>query len=118
MVTRQQRMNDFDSIGEPRRRCRSLPVPQPAEISHVFRTRFNGLDFFDMQTGLAAAGSSRHRQKISAIPASASILPRSWHWAPSCASHRRSSNANSLQGQNSAGFPQICAIFQGDPAKR
>jgi hypothetical protein len=29
--------------------------------------------------GLAAAGSSRHRQKIAAIPASASILPRSWH---------------------------------------
>jgi hypothetical protein len=25
---------------------------------------------------------------------------------------RRSSNANSLQSQNSAGFPQICAIFQ------
>jgi hypothetical protein len=31
--------------------------------------------------GLAAAGSSRHRQKIAAIPASASILPRSWHRA-------------------------------------
>jgi len=31
--------------------------------------------------GLAAAGSSRHRQKIAAIPASASILPRSWHSA-------------------------------------
>jgi hypothetical protein len=29
--------------------------------------------------GLATAGSSRHRQKIAAIPASASILPRSWH---------------------------------------
>src|SRR5262245_24846196 len=29
--------------------------------------------------GLAAAGASRHRQKIAAIPASASILPRSWH---------------------------------------
>jgi hypothetical protein len=27
---------------------------------------------------------------------------------------RRSSNANSLQSQNSAGFPQICAIFQRD----
>jgi hypothetical protein len=27
----------------------------------------------------APAGSSRHRQKIAAIPASASILPRSWH---------------------------------------
>jgi hypothetical protein len=31
---------------------------------------------------------------------------------------RRSSNANSLQGQNSAGFPQICAIFQGDNLRR
>jgi hypothetical protein len=31
--------------------------------------------------GLAAAGSSRHRQKIAAIPGSASILPRSWHSA-------------------------------------
>jgi hypothetical protein len=30
----------------------------------------------------------------------------------------RSSNANSLQGQNSAGFPQICAIFQGDNLRR
>ena len=30
-------------------------------------------------TGLAAAGSSRHWQKIAAIPASAGILPRSWH---------------------------------------
>src|SRR5262249_16804830 len=29
--------------------------------------------------GLAAAGSSRYRQNIAAIPASASILPRSWH---------------------------------------
>src|SRR5215467_3154044 len=29
--------------------------------------------------GLAAAGSSRHWQKIAAIPASAGILPRSWH---------------------------------------
>jgi hypothetical protein len=26
----------------------------------------------------------------------------------------RSSNANSLQSQNSAGFRQICAIFQSD----
>src|SRR5262249_48950649 len=31
--------------------------------------------------GLAAAGSPRHRQKTRQIPASASILPRSWHWA-------------------------------------
>jgi hypothetical protein len=26
---------------------------------------------------------------------------------------RRSSNANGLRGQNSAGFPQICGLFKG-----
>jgi hypothetical protein len=31
---------------------------------------------------------------------------------PSCASRRRSSNANSLGGQNSAGSLEICATFQ------
>src|SRR6516164_10816227 len=31
---------------------------------------------------------------------------------PSCASHRRSLNANSLGGQNSAGSLEICATFQ------
>ena len=31
---------------------------------------------------------------------------------------RRSSNANSLQSQNSAGFPQICATFQRDNLRR
>jgi hypothetical protein len=30
----------------------------------------------------------------------------------SCASHRRSSNANSLCGRNSARSPEICATFQ------
>jgi hypothetical protein len=30
---------------------------------------------------------------------------------PSCASHRRSSNTNSLCGRNSAGSPEICATF-------
>src|SRR5215831_17666205 len=44
-------------------------------------------------------------------------LPRSW---PTRAAYpqRRSSNANSLQSQNSAGFPQICAIFQRDNLRR
>jgi hypothetical protein len=32
--------------------------------------------------------------------------------------HRRSSNANSLCSQNSAGFPQICATFQRDNLRR
>ena len=31
---------------------------------------------------------------------------------PGCASHRRSLNANSLGGQNSAGSLEICATFQ------
>src|SRR6516164_11122156 len=33
---------------------------------------------------------------------------------PSCASHRRSSNANSLGGRHPAGSPEICATFQRD----
>src|SRR5215510_6319401 len=33
---------------------------------------------------------------------------------PSCASRRRSSNANSLCGRNSARSPEICATFQRD----
>jgi hypothetical protein len=37
---------------------------------------------------------------------------------PSCASHRRSSNANSLCGRNSAGSPEICATFQRDILRR
>jgi hypothetical protein len=37
---------------------------------------------------------------------------------PSCASHRLSSNANSLCGRNSAGSPEICAIFQRDILRR
>src|SRR2546430_16870187 len=32
----------------------------------------------------------------------------------SCASHRRSSNTNSLCGRSSAGSPEICATFQRD----
>jgi hypothetical protein len=31
---------------------------------------------------------------------------------------RRSSNASGLQSQNSAGFPQICAIYQRDNLRR
>src|SRR5262249_53337791 len=49
-------------------------------------------------------------------PAQAS-LPRSWP-TPELRIPRRSSNANSLQSQNSAGFPQICAIFQRDNLRR
>ena len=45
-------------------------------------------------------------------PASASILPRVLALGPSCAPLRRSSNANSLCGRNSAGSREICATFQ------
>src|SRR5262249_13539787 len=38
--------------------------------------------------------------------------------SPSCASHRRSSNANSLCRRNSAGLAEICAIFQRDNLRR
>jgi hypothetical protein len=31
---------------------------------------------------------------------------------------RRSSNANGLRGQNSAGFPEICGAFQSDNLRR
>ena len=37
---------------------------------------------------------------------------------PSCVPPQRSSNANSLCGQNSAGSPQICATFQRDNLRR
>ena len=51
-------------------------------------------------------------------PASASILPRVLALGPSCAPLRRSSNANSLCGGNSAGSPKICATFQRDILRR
>ena len=53
---------------------------QPQSLKTLRREPFS-----QTRDGLAAehapTGSSRHRQKIAAIPASASILPRSWHWA-------------------------------------
>src|SRR5262249_36921328 len=59
----------------------------------------------------ASAGSSRHRQKIVATPASAKTRPE-LHLP------RRSSNANSLCGRNSAGSLEICATFQRDILRR
>jgi len=47
--------------------------PKTLSLREVQRKVSNGI------AGLAAAGSSRHPQKIAAIPGSASILPRSWH---------------------------------------
>jgi hypothetical protein len=40
------------------------------------------------------------------------------HEARAAFPQRRSSNANSLSGQNPAGSPQICAIFQRDNLQR
>src|SRR5262249_31689243 len=63
--------------------------------------------------GLAAAGSSRHRQKTRQfLPAQASC--RDPGTRLELRSHRRSSNANSLCSRNSAGSPEICATLQRD----
>jgi len=50
----------------------------------------------------------------SAGVARASIPAEMLAYARAAYPQRRSSNANSLQSQNSAGFLQICAIFQSD----
>jgi len=47
-----------------------------------------------------------------------SILAEILTYARAAYPQRRSSNANSLQSQNSAGFRQICAIFQSDNLRR
>jgi hypothetical protein len=47
-----------------------------------------------------------------------SILAEILAYARAAYPQRRSSNANSLQSQNSAGFRQICAIFQSDNLRR
>src|SRR5205085_8627740 len=54
----------------------------------------------------------------SAGVARASIPAEILAYARAAYPHRRSSNANSLQSQNSAGFRQICAIFQRDNLRR
>jgi hypothetical protein len=54
-----------------------------------------------------ASGRQKTRQFLPA-QASAEMLAL----GASCASHRRSSNANSLCGRNSARSPEICATFQ------
>jgi hypothetical protein len=59
---------------------------------------------------LVAAGSSLDRHEIAARPATSASDQRPRKHP--C--RDRSSNANSLQGQNSAGSPEICATFQSD----
>ena len=54
----------------------------------------------------------------SAGVARASIPAEILAYARAAYPQRRSSNANSLQSQNSAGFRQICAIFQSDNLRR
>src|SRR5215468_12581051 len=60
------------------------------------------------RTPASGKGSAENRAAIPASKHPAEILAL----GPSCASHRRSLNANSLGGQNSAGSLEICAIFQ------
>ena len=55
----------------------------------------------DTRMHLDAACQRKHPAEILAL-------------GPSCAFHRRSSNANSLFGRNSAGSPEIRATFQRD----
>jgi len=46
------------------------------------------------------------------------LLRSEQHEARAAVRQRRSSNANSLSGQNSARSPQICAPFQRDNLRR
>jgi hypothetical protein len=68
--------------------------------------------------GLAAAGSSRHRQKIAAIPASASILPRSWHSAraapPTVAARTRIVSAAAIRLDHRKSVRPFKGIFCDD----
>jgi hypothetical protein len=74
---------------------------ESARVDHAARRRVSGLAFAD----LAARGVGAAVRRVGMLIGYAE-------------NHRRSSNANSLEGQNSAGFPQICAIFQGDNLRR
>src|SRR4029077_1136059 len=65
------------------------------------------------QTRLVSMAGIRLRASSAGV-ARASIRAEILAYARAAYPQRRSSNANSLQSQNSAGFPQICAIFQSD----
>src|SRR5947208_3210779 len=65
------------------------------------------------QTRLVSMAGIRLRASSAGV-ARASIPAEILAYARAAYPQRRSSNANSLQSQNSAGFLQICAIFQRD----
>src|SRR5260370_39143896 len=65
------------------------------------------------QTLLVSVAGFRLRASSAGV-ARASIPAEILAYARAAYPQRRSSNANSLQRQNSAGFRQICSIFQRD----
>jgi hypothetical protein len=69
------------------------------------------------QTRLVSMAGIRLRASSAGV-ARASIPAEILAYARAAYPQRRSSNANSLQSQNSAGFRQICAIFQRDNLRR
>jgi hypothetical protein len=69
------------------------------------------------QTRLVSMAGIRLRAGSAGV-ARASIPAEILAYARAAYPQRRSSNANSLQSQNSAGFRQICAIFQRDNLRR
>src|SRR5262245_54696773 len=84
-------------------------------IAAVTQYAFHSPKAAMQRTPASGKGSAENR---AAIPASASILPRILALGPNCASHRRSLNANSLGGSNSAGSTQIYATLQRDILRR
>ena len=69
------------------------------------------------QTRLVSMAGIRLRASSAGV-ARASIPAEILAYARAAYPQRRSSNANSLQSQNSAGFRQICSIFQKDYLRR
>jgi hypothetical protein len=69
------------------------------------------------QTRLVSMAGIRLRASSAGV-ARASIPAEILAYARAAYPQRRSSNANSLQSQNSAGFRQICSIFQKDNLRR
>src|SRR6266567_4651917 len=93
------------------RRCRTL-LKIPAEPSPELL-----IPGAAAQTRVVSMAGIRLRAGSAGV-ARASIPAEILAYARAAYPQRRSSNANSLQSQNSAGFRQICAIFQRDNLRR
>jgi hypothetical protein len=119
-VSRQRRAQGCNGCTAPmpsRLRCK------PVEVMIIAMVAPLGAGGREEQAGRLAvrAGKSHcwigHRRIISASAENRGNSCQRKHPAeilalgPSCASHRRSSNTNSLCGRNSAGSPEICATF-------